>query len=288
MPKPQKIAAVKELKEQFEQSDAALLTEFTGLKVQEMKELRRSLEGSGTQFKVVKNTLSRIAAREASMEELIPLLEGSTAIAFIKGDPVEAAKGLDEIAKKYPALVVKGGILDGRVFGPDQAKALAKVKPREVLLAQLAGMLISPVQKLAGLLQAPVRDLGYVLAAYREKLEKDAPAASADAAPAEAPADAASLTSAADESSGVGESPLQASAPAEPTAASDEAPSSESSEVQTETTEASTAEAPSSESSEVQTETTEASTAEAQSSESSEVQTETTTENTTEAQEGDQ
>jgi large subunit ribosomal protein L10 len=273
MPKPQKIAAVKELKENFEQSDAALLAEFTGLKVQEMKELRRSLEGTGTKFKVVKNTLSRIAAKEASMEELIPFLEGSTAIAFIKGDPVEAAKGLDEIARKYPALVVKGGILDGRVLGPDQAKALAKVKPREVLLAQLAGMLISPVQKLAGLLQAPVRDLGYVLAAFKEKLQKEAPADVAtpadaapaeapadvatptDAAPAEAPADAISQTPAAEESSGLDESPLQASAPAEVAATpatEGETPTSESSLTETPTSESSLTETPTDDSTETQ------------------------------------
>ncbi|MCA1840482.1 MAG: 50S ribosomal protein L10 [Actinomycetota bacterium] len=176
MPKAQKTEAVKELKESFERSDAAILAEFTGLKVLEMKELRQALAATGTQFKVVKNTLTRIAAREAAMEDLIPLLEGSTAIAFIQGDPVAAAKGLDEIAKKYPALVIKGGILEGRVLGAEQAQGLAKLKSREVLLAQLAGMFISPVQKLASLLAAPINQLGYVLAAYQEKLGAEAPA----------------------------------------------------------------------------------------------------------------
>ena len=183
MPKPQKIEAVTKLKERFEQSDAAILTEFRGLKVGEMKELRRLLADTGTEFKVVKNTLGRIAAKEAKLDELLPLLEGSTAIAFIKGDPIVAAKGIDEIAKKYPSLVIKGGFLDGKVFGAERAQSLAKVKPREVLLSQLAGMLQSPIQKLAGLLQAPIRDLGYLLAAYKDKLEKDNPvAASAPAA----------------------------------------------------------------------------------------------------------
>src|SRR3989337_389610 len=111
MAKPQKVEAVKELKDQFERSSAALLAEFRGLKVSEMKELRRTLAEGGTEFKVVKNTLTRIAAREANREALVPLLEGSTAIAFIQGDPVQAAKGLDDIAKKYPALIVKGGML---------------------------------------------------------------------------------------------------------------------------------------------------------------------------------
>lgn len=185
MPKPQKVEAVTKLKERFEQSDAAILTEFRGLKVGEMKELRRLLADAGTEFKVVKNTLGRIAAKEAKLDELLPLLEGSTAIAFIKGDPIVAAKGIDEIAKKYPSLVIKGGFLDGKVFGAERAQSLAKIKPREVLLSQLAGMLQSPIQKLAGLLQAPIRDLGYVLAAYKDKLEKDNPAASAPVSVAE-------------------------------------------------------------------------------------------------------
>lgn len=189
MPKPQKIAAVADIKERFEDADAALFTEFHGLKVEEMKELRRELAKHGASFKVVKNTLSRIAAREANLEDVIPLLEGSTAIAFIKGDPIPVAKGLDDAAKKFPSLIIKGGLLAGKVFGAEQAQALAKVKPREVLLAQLAGMMRSPIQKLATLLQAPVRDLGYVLGAYLAKLEKESPAPAAPVAVAEAPAE---------------------------------------------------------------------------------------------------
>ncbi|HVE76491.1 MAG TPA: hypothetical protein VND22_06965, partial [Actinomycetota bacterium] len=87
-----------------------------------------------------------------------------------------AAKGLDEMAKKYPALVIKGGILDGKVFGPDQAQALAKIEPREVLLAKLAGMLQAPLQSVANLLSAPLRQLGYVLGAYQDKLNQEVPA----------------------------------------------------------------------------------------------------------------
>jgi large subunit ribosomal protein L10 len=175
MPKPQKIAVVEELKAKLASSDAALLTEFRGLKVEEMKELRRLLSANGTEFKVVKNTLTRIAVREGNLEEMVPLLEGSTAIAFVQGDPVAAAKSLDEISKKYPALIIKGGLLAGKVLDAARAQALAKVKPREVLLSQLAGMLQSPMQKLAGLLAAPLRDLGYALGAYRDKLEKESP-----------------------------------------------------------------------------------------------------------------
>ncbi len=177
MPKPQKVAAVKELREKLESSDAALLAEFTGLKVGEMMQVRRSLAETGTNFGVVKNTLGRIAATEANMEELIPLLKGSTAIAFVKGDAVLAAKSLDEVAKKYPALVVKGGILGGKILDAGQAKALASVAPREVLLAQLAGLLISPVQKMGSLLYAPLGNLGNALYALQQQRGSETPAA---------------------------------------------------------------------------------------------------------------
>jgi large subunit ribosomal protein L10 len=185
MPKPQKVAAVKELRSKLESSDAALLAEFTGLKVGEMMQVRRRLAENGTDFSVIKNTLGRIAATEASMEELIPLLRGSTAIAFVEGDAVLAAKGLDELAKKYPALVVKGGILGGKVLDAGQAKALATVASREVLLAQLAGLLISPIQKMGSLLYAPLGNLGNALYALQQKRGAAAPE---EAAPAEAAA----------------------------------------------------------------------------------------------------
>ncbi|MGH3117200.1 MAG: 50S ribosomal protein L10 [Gaiellales bacterium] len=189
MPKPEKVAAVQELSERLREAPAALLAEFRGLKVQEMKELRRTLAGAGAEFRVVKNTLARLAAREAKLDDLLPLLEGSTGIAFVRGDPIEAAKGLDEFAKKYPALVVKGGLLERRVLGADEASELAKVKPREVLLAELAGLLQSPLQRLMLVLSAPLRNLGYALAARREALEPQGgdttsgPAAESPAAP---------------------------------------------------------------------------------------------------------
>ena len=181
MPKPQKVEAVRSLKERLESSDAALLAEFKGLKVGEMLQLRRALAENGTQFGVVKNTLGRIAASEAGMEGLIPLLTGSTAIAFVKGDAVLAAKGLDEATKKFPALVVKGGILGGRVLSADQAKALAKVESREVLLAQLAGLINSPIQKMAGLLYAPLGNLGNALYAFRQLRESQEAGTAPDA-----------------------------------------------------------------------------------------------------------
>lgn len=187
MRRAQKVEAVQELKQNLESSDAAILAEFTGLKVGEMLQLRRKLAENGTRFSVVKNTLSRIAAREAEVEELIPLLTGSTAIAFIKGDAAIAARGIDDIAKKYPALVIKGGILNGRVLSADQARALAKIESREVLLGQLAGLMGAPLQRLAYLLQAPLGAVGNALSAYRMKLEESGPATGAPALGAVSP-----------------------------------------------------------------------------------------------------
>ena len=189
MPKAQKVEAVEELKVELRESQAALLTSFRGLKVAEMTELRRSLAASQTEFKVVKNSLAKIAARDIGLDDLLPLLEGSTAIAFVKGDPVTAARGLDEISRRYPALVLKGGVLTGRVLSAERAGALANLAPREVLLAQIAGALQAPLAKLAALLQAPVRSLGYALGAYRDKVSAGAPApAAAPAEPASEPA----------------------------------------------------------------------------------------------------
>jgi large subunit ribosomal protein L10 len=217
MPKPQKVAAVKELREKLESSDAALLAEFTGLKVGEMMQVRRSLAENGTEFGVVKNTLGRIAATEANMAELIPLLRGSTAIAFVNGDAVLAAKSLDDVAKKYPALVVKGGILGGKVLDAQQAKALASVESREVLLSKLAGLLNSPIQKMASLLYAPLGNLGNALYALQQQRGSSAAANEVEAPAAPAPAPEAPAAT------------EEAPAAAEATAATENTPTEDSS-----------------------------------------------------------
>lgn len=231
MPKPQKIEAVKDIADRLKKAEGALLTEFRGLRVEEMKELRRALKDKGTEFKVVKNSLTRLALKDAKLEDLLPLIEGSTAIAFIKGDPVEAAKGLDEMARKYPALSVKGGIVEGRVLDAAQASALAKLQPRDVLLAQLAGMIQQPVQRLANLLTAPIRGLGYAVGAYLEKLEKES-AAAADVPEAAQPSAAESEPTAQAEPTAEAEVE-QVASPEEPSAAD----GAESAEQFTETTE---------------------------------------------------
>ena len=125
MARPDKAAAVAELTEEFRSSNAAVLTEYRGLTVAQLKELRRSL-GSDTSYAVVKNTLTKIAAREAGVPAFDDLLQGPSAIAFVKGDPVEAAKGLRDFAKAHPLLVIKGGVLDGKSLTPAELTKLAE------------------------------------------------------------------------------------------------------------------------------------------------------------------
>ena len=132
MPRPEKVAAVKEISERFSNSEAALLTEFRGLTVSDIAEVRTALRNADpeTEYKVSKNTLAR-RAKEAGLDDLVELLVGPTAIAYIKGDAAAAAKALDEAAKKFPVLTIKGGILSGKPISAAQAQALAKLEPRD-------------------------------------------------------------------------------------------------------------------------------------------------------------
>ena len=166
MARPEKVAVVDEIREKLAGADAAVLTEYRGLKVGELAELRSALRPAGTEFKVFKNTLARRAAESAGLEELVPLLQGPTAIAFVQGDAVIAAKALRDFAKTNPALVVKGGLLGGRVLVAGDVDALADVPPRDVLLARLAGGFQAPMVKAAGLFQAFTRNLAYGVKAY--------------------------------------------------------------------------------------------------------------------------
>ena len=140
MARPDKAAAVAELTEEFRSSSAAVLTEYRGLTVAQLKDLRRSL-GADTSYAVVKNTLTKIAAKEAGVVAFDDMLQGPSAIAFVKGDPVEAAKGLRDFAKANPLLVIKGGVLDGKSLTPAELTKLADLESREVLLAKMAGAL---------------------------------------------------------------------------------------------------------------------------------------------------
>src|SRR5919108_5333150 len=134
MPKAEKIERVTELKERIERSEGLLLTEYRGLSVADITSLRRALSEGGTSFMVIKNTLMRRAAVDAGVAELEALLEGPSAVAFVAGDPVAAAKTVVDAAKRFPTLVLKGGFLEGRVLSADDAKSLADLESREVLL----------------------------------------------------------------------------------------------------------------------------------------------------------
>jgi large subunit ribosomal protein L10 len=196
VPAASKVAEVEAIKGYLNDSVAALLTEYRGLKVKDMGELRASLRGSQTDYRVLKNTLTGIAASEAGFQELVPLLDGPTAVAFVHGDPVQAAKDLAEFARTHPALVVKGGVLDGRVVDAESVRHLATLESREVLLARLAGMLQASLQRTAILLAAPLRQVATMSAALRDQRQEtegaaqpETPAAEAAAAPeGEAPA----------------------------------------------------------------------------------------------------
>ncbi|NEB81113.1 50S ribosomal protein L10 [Streptomyces sp. SID14478] len=153
MPTPDKAAAVAELTDKFRSSNAAVLTEYRGLTVAQLKQLRRSL-GENSEYAVVKNTLTKIAANEAGINTLDDLFTGPTAVAFVTGDPVESAKGLRDFAKDNPNLVIKGGVLDGKALSADEIKKLADLESREVLLSKLAGAFKGKQTQTAQVLQA--------------------------------------------------------------------------------------------------------------------------------------
>lgn len=242
-PRPEKVAVVDEVRTRLSDSDAALLTEYRGINVTDMATLRRTLTAAGGDYKVYKNTLVRFAANELGLD-LDDVLTGPTAIAFVPsdgpGDPVTVAKALKDFAKGNPNLIVKGGVLDGKVLSEADAKALAEIAPREELLARLAGLIAAPMQQLASLLNAVPQNFAYGLSALLEQkggvpdapVEAEAPDAQApaDEAPADdaAPADEAPAESAEAEAAGADDAPAD-EAPAEAPAAevTDETPQDE-------------------------------------------------------------
>ena len=195
MARPDKAAAVAELTEDFRTANATVLTEYRGLTVTAMKQLRRAL-GADTKYSVVKNTLTKIAAKDAGVDISDDLLVGPSAVAFIKGDPINAAKSLRDFQKENPFLIIKGGIYEGKSVTPAELMELANLESREVLLAKLAGAMKASMAKAAATFDA-----------LRAKMEAGAPAASAAPAVAEA----------------VAEAPAQ-DAPAEAVAATEETP----------------------------------------------------------------
>ena len=164
-------AAVAELKNRFEEANSVVLTEYRGLSVAQTTELRRAL-GADVQYSVAKNTMIKLAAKEAGVEGLDDLLSGPTAVAFIKGEAVDAAKALKEFGKDNKAFVVKGGYMDGNALSAAQVDAIAELDNRETTLAKLAGAMQGNLAKAAGLFNAPASQIARLGAALQEK--KDA------------------------------------------------------------------------------------------------------------------
>ncbi len=169
MPRPEKTAVVDEIRTKLDASDAAVLTEYRGLTVTQLAELRGALRPSGTEYKVFKNSLARRAVEAAGLTELTPLLEGPVAIAFVHGDAVVAAKALRDFGRANPALILKGGLLGPRVLTGTEVELLADIEPRDVLLARLAGGFQAPLVKAAGLFQAFTRNFAYGVKAYMDQ-----------------------------------------------------------------------------------------------------------------------
>jgi large subunit ribosomal protein L10 len=177
---PTKEAAVAELSNRFSGSGGAVLTEYRGLTVAQLKQLRRSLADHAT-YAVVKNTLTKIAAERAGIDSFSDeLLSGPSAVAFITGDPVEAAKGLRAFARLNPALVIKAGVLDGKPLTASEIDRLADLDSREVLLAKLAGAMKGSLSQAAGLFAAPLSQAVRLIVALQQKVEAEAPPAAAE------------------------------------------------------------------------------------------------------------
>ena len=203
MARPEKVAVVEEIRTKLAESDAAVLTEYRGLTVPQLAELRASLRGSGTEYKVFKNTLARRAVAEAGLDDVASMFEGPVAIAFVHGDAAAAAKALRDFGRTNPALVVKGGLLGPSIVTPVEIEALAELPSREALLALVAGVFQAPLTKAAGLFQAFTRNFAYGVKALidqrggapaEETIEAEAPEPEApepEAPAAEAPADEA-------------------------------------------------------------------------------------------------
>jgi len=202
-PRAEKVAVVTEVKERLGRADAALLTEYRGLNVAAMAELRRALRAAGGEYKIYKNTLARLGARSAGIDSLDELLVGPTAIAFVEGDAAAVAKALRDYSRTNPALIVKGGLLGDKLLSAGEVTALADLPNREVLLAQLAGALQAPIAQFASLLAALPRNFAYGLKAYIDQQggvieveaasepEVEAPAAAVEEAPAAEPTEPA-------------------------------------------------------------------------------------------------
>ena len=215
MARPDKAAAVSELADRFRESNAAVLTEYRGLTVAQLTRLRASISDHAT-YAVVKNTLTGIAAKQAGVTAFDGQLAGPSAIAFITGDPVETAKSMRDFAKANPALVIRGGYLDGKPLTAAEVTQLADLEPREVLLAKLAGAMKASLSNAAALFAAPLSQTARVIEALRQKREQEQGPIVAAAPVDDAPVDDAPVDDAPADAAPVEDAPAEAvAAPAD-------------------------------------------------------------------------
>lgn len=167
-PRPKKVAIVADVRSRLENSDAVLFTEYRGLNVSDMAELRAALSPVGATYKIYKNTLARVAARELKLD-IDDYLLGPTGLTFIDGDPAAVAKVLDSYKKSHDVFVIKGGLLGDVMITPDGVKKLASLPAREEMIAKLAGLMQAPMTQMAGALAAPLREFGGLLGALQQK-----------------------------------------------------------------------------------------------------------------------
>ena len=185
MARPDKVTAVEEIADEFRGASASVVTEYRGLSVAQLTALRRAL-GADVTYRIAKNTLVKRAAQDAGVDGLDDLLTGPTAIAFVTGEPVDAAKALRDFAKTNQGLVIKGGFMDGNTLSVDEVTRIADLESREVLLAKLAGAMKGNLSKAAGLFAAPASQVARLAQALADKRAADAPPAEADEAAAAA------------------------------------------------------------------------------------------------------
>ncbi len=227
MARAEKQAAVAEIVESFNDAAGAVLTEYRGLTVKELQDLRRSL-GEHADYAVVKNTLAKLAAQEAGIAGFDELLTGPTAIAYLTGDVVEAAKGLRDFAKAHPALIIKGGYLDGKAIDAKEVAKLADLESRDVLLGKLAGAMLASLQNAVFLFNAPIAQVARLAGALQAKAEQD-PSILAGGAGAPVAAEEAPAEEVAPEATAADEAPTDEAAADEvaPAAEADEASAAE-------------------------------------------------------------
>jgi large subunit ribosomal protein L10 len=203
MPRPEKVQAVADIKESLEGSEAVFLTEYRGLTVKAVQELRSNLRSSGAEYKVVKMTLARRAAGEAGISGLDEYLLGPTALAFAKSDPVATAKALKDFSKSHEVFVLKAGVLSGKLLSPEEISRLAEIESREVLLAKIAGAAKAPLAKAAGLFASFNRNAASMFQQLLDKKESGeftrVGGESTATLPAEEPSETETATSAEEE-----------------------------------------------------------------------------------------